>query len=88
MSRNKIIKVRVSEKEHARIEEAAQKRGESMSEYVRSCLDRNLTKKWIRKTKIQPFLSHIAGKLDRCEEKNAGLVQSIRKEMEELWEML
>ena len=88
MSRNKMIKVRVSEKELARIEKAARKRGETMSEYVRSRLDENLTKKWIRKTEIQQFLSRIAGKLDRCEEKNAGLVQSIREEMEKLWDML
>ena len=88
MEKQKEIKIRVSEQEYVRIKEAAKKSGESMSEYIRSRLDKNLTKKWIRKTEIQQFLSRIAGKLDRCEEKNAGLIQSIRKEMEGLWDML
>lgn len=88
MEKQKEIKIRVSEQEYVRIKEAAKKSGESMSEYIRSRLDKNLTKKWIRKTEIQQFLSRIAVKLDRYEEKNAGLVQSIRKEMEGLWDML
>lgn len=88
MSRDKMIKIRISEQEYDSVKEAAKKGGETMSEYVRSRLDKNLTKKWIRKTEIQQFLSRIAGKLDRCEEKNAGLVQSIRKDMEGLWDML
>ena len=88
MEKQKEIKIRISEQEYVRIKEAAKKRGESMSEYIRSRLDKDMTKKWIKKTEIQQFLSCIAVKLDRYEEKNAGLVQSIRKEMEGLWGML
>lgn len=88
MEKQKEIKIRVSEQEYVRIKETAKKSGESMSEYIRSRLDKDMTKKWIKKTEIQQFLSCIAVKLDRYEEKNAGLVQSIRKEMEGLWDML
>ncbi len=88
MEKQKEIKIRVSEQEYVRIKETAKKSGESMSEYIRSRLDKDMTKKWIKKTEIQQFLSCIAVKLDKYEEKNAGLVQSIRKEMEGLWDML
>lgn len=81
MSRNKIIKIRISEQEYAKVKEADEKRVETVSEYIRSRLDKELTKKWIKKTEVQQFLSRIERILDKYEEKNAGLVQHIREAM-------
>jgi hypothetical protein len=88
MSRNKIIKIRISEQEYAKVKEADEKRVETVSEYIRSRLDKELTKKWIKKTEVQQFLSRIERILDKYEEKNAGLVQHIREAMKGLWDML
>lgn len=86
--KTKEIKIRVTEEEYHEVKRTARKKRETVSEYVRSHLDKDLTKKWVRKTEIQQFLSRIEVKLDKWEERNAGFVQSIREVVKELWEII
>lgn len=88
MKKNREIKFRVSEDDFCRIEEAAKKSGETISAYVRSRMREDLTEGWIKKTVVQQALSNIAKKLDKYEEKNMRIVQSIRKEVEMLWKKI
>lgn len=88
MKKNREIKFRVSEDEYCRIEEAAKKSGETISAYARSRMRENLTEGWIKKTAVQQALSNIAKKLDKYEEKNTRIVQSIREEVKMLWKKI
>lgn len=88
MKKNREIKFRVSEEDFCRIEEAAKKSGETISAYARSRMRENLTEGWIKKTVVQQALSNIAKKLDKYEEKNMRIVQSIREEVKMLWKKI
>lgn len=88
MKKNREIKFRVSEDDFCRIEEAAKRSGETVSAYMRSRMSEDLTEGWIKKTVVQQALSNIAKKLDKYEEKNMRIVESIRKEVKMLWEKI
>ena len=88
MERDKIIKVKVTSKEYDDIKEAAQKRGETISAYVRPRLKEDFSADWIKKSEVQKSLSRIAFLLDKHELKNKRLADAVRKEYKKLWEKL
>lgn len=82
MEKNKIIKVKVTEEEYNEIKRAAQKKGETVSAYVRPRLKENFSADWIKKSDVQKSLSQIEFLLDKHELKNRGFADAVRKVME------
>lgn len=88
MKRETIIKFRTTEKEYEHIKKAAKREHTSVSEYVRTRVNVEITDKWIKKKTVQQRLSCIANVLDKNEEKNMRMTQQIREEVMKLWNQI
>ena len=88
MKKDKTITIKVTSKDYERINQSAAKERISISEYIRSRIDRNISKDWIKKTTVQKVLSNVAVTLDKYEEKNLYLTNTIKKKLCVLWEKL
>lgn len=88
MKREKTITIKVTTKEYERISRSAADEEASLSDYIRSRIAKDISKKWIKKTIVQQILSRIANTLDKYEEKNTHLTNAIRKDLSALWEKL
>ena len=85
MKKTKTITIKVTETEYDDIKEKAAKESLSVSSYVRSRIEIDISKKWIKKTVVQKNLSCVANTLDKYEEKNKHLTDAVRKELNKLW---
>ena len=85
MKKTKTITIKVTEAEYNDIKKKATKESLSVSSYVRSRIELDISKKWIQKTVVQKNLLHVATTLDKYEEKNKHLTDAVRKELNNLW---
>ena len=88
MSKVKSITVKVTETEYSKIKQRASKENSSVSDYIRSRIEGDISKSWIKKTTVQKILSRVATTLDKYQEKNNHLTDAIRNELNVLWEKL
>lgn len=85
MKKSQTIVFRVTEKEYERIKKDAQKQGEQISSYARLRMQEDLTIKWVKKSEVQRGLSGIENALDKYEDRNNRVIETVRKEVEKLW---
>lgn len=88
MKKEKKIAFRITEKEYENIKKEADKCGESISNYARMCMKKNMHDDWIQKTIVQQSLSKILASLDMREEKFSRVTEPIRNEVAKLWKRL
>lgn len=88
MSKEKTVSVKMSEKDYENLRRCADKENISMSSYIRSLIKGNVTQDWIKKTTVQQCLSDIEITLDKYEEKNKCLTDTVRKKLNHLWKKL
>lgn len=86
--KERTITVKITEKVYEELKQTAQKEGISISECIRSQISGSISKNWIKKTTVQKVLSRTLTTLDKYEEKNMYLTDSIRKELAVLWKKL